>query len=207
MTRPFSDDLAEYVLGSLPDARRLELDAELARSPELQREVAALREALGVLTDHLPRVQPRKNGRAALLAALGSADRYSPFVGDLARHFDLPASRVRELLRSTDDRNAWLQSPVDGIHMIDFPSGPNAIADHAGFVTFPKGLQFPYHRHLGPEVNYILHGSMLADDGRLYIPGEALSMPTGSAHAFSFPHADTMIAVIHLGFEFIDKPG
>jgi quercetin dioxygenase-like cupin family protein len=127
-------------------------------------------------------------------------------VGDLARHFDLPPARVRELLRLTDSEAAWQPSPMPGVRLIDFPSGPGAIASHAGFVTFPKGLEFPYHRHLGPEMNYVLHGSMLGDDGHLYIPGEVLAMPADSAHAFSFPDTDTLIAVVHLGFEFIDKP-
>lgn len=32
-------------------------------------------------------------------------------------------------------------------------------------------------------------------------------MPADSAHEFSFPHERTLIAVIHLGFEFVQKPG
>jgi hypothetical protein len=206
MTARTPDDLAEYVLGIVPEPRRLELEGEIAKSRALQREVAALRDAFGQLDDHLPGVQPRENSRNALLAALDSAARFSPFVGDLVQLFDLPEARVRELLGYTDDPARWIQTPVPGIALIDFPSGPKAIASHAGFTTFPKGLEFPYHRHVGPEINYILRGSMRGDDGRLYIPGEALVMEAGSSHEFSIPDSETLIAVVHVGFEFIDKP-
>jgi hypothetical protein len=201
------DDLIEYALGSLPEARRRELEAEIGHSRELQQELAALREAFGRLDDHLPAVEPRPDARAALLEALDSADRFSPFVADLMRHFDLPETRVRSLLHRMDDPAAWKDGPMPGIHLIDFPSGPGAIATHAGFTTLPRGLQFPYHRHLGPEINYILEGSMLGDDGQLYIPGEALILPQGSAHTFSIPDSDTLVAVIHVGFEFVDGRG
>jgi len=206
MMRPAHEDLAEYVLGSLPNALRGALEAQIAGSPDLQRDVAELREAFGALDDQLPRVPPRPGSRAALLGALDSAERFSPFVGELALHFDLPIARVRELLHQTDDPARWIAAPVPGIRLIDFPSGPNAIATHAGFVAFPRGLQFPYHRHLGPEINYILEGSILTG-GKLYIPGEAVIMEPGSCHEFEIPDSDTLIAVIHIGFEFIDKPG
>jgi hypothetical protein len=205
MTRPAYEELAEYVLGSLPGDRKRALEMLIASSPDLQRDVAELREAFSVLDDQLPRVPPRAASRAALLGALDSADRFSPFVDDLVGYFDLPLARVRELLHQTDDPARWIATPVPGIRLIDFPSGPNAIATHAGFAAFPKGLQFPYHRHLGPEINYILEGSLFAG-GRLYIPGEAVIMEAGTAHEFSIPDADTLIAVIHIGFEFIDKP-
>jgi hypothetical protein len=201
------DDLIEYALGSLPEQRRRELEAEIGRSRELQQELAALRETFGLLDEHLPVIEPHPGARAALLEALDSADRFSPFVADLMRHFDLSESRVRGLLRQMDDPAAWKAGPMPGINLIDFPSGPGAIATHAGFTTLPRGLQFPYHRHLGPEVNYILEGSMLGDDGQLYIPGEALILPQGTAHAFSIPDSDALVAVIHVAFEFVDRPG
>jgi hypothetical protein len=205
MMRPAPEELAEYVLDSLPDDRRGDLETQIAGSPDLQRQVADLREAFRVLDDQLPRIPPCGASRARLLGALASAERFSPFVADLCLHFDLPIARVRELLRQTDDPARWIATPVPGIALIDFPSGPNAIATHAGFAAFPRGLQFPYHRHLGPEVNYILEGSLLTG-GQLYIPGQAVIMEAGTCHEFEIPDADTLIAVIHIGFEFIDKP-
>jgi anti-sigma factor ChrR (cupin superfamily) len=205
MMRPAHEELAEYVLGSLQNPRRGMLEAQIAGSPDLQRDVAELREAFSVLAEQLPGVLPRPASRSALLDALDSAARFSPFVDDLAVHFDLPIARVRELLGQTDDPARWIATPVPGIALIDFPSGPNAIATHAGFAAFPRGLQFPYHRHLGPEINYILEGSLLTG-GKLYIPGDAVIMEPGTCHEFEIPDADTLIAVIHIGFEFIDKP-
>lgn len=207
MTRKAFDDLPEYVLGTLPEAERSALEAELASSPELRRELTAVREVLGLAA--APAAAPRSSaaGRSRLLAALASGDRYSPFLQDLARHFDLSLARVRELFHKIDEAASWEAGPMPGIQVMHFAGGPNAIAPDTGFVRLPRGLQFPYHRHLGHEVNYVLEGAVRDGDGRLYVAGEAIEMKPGTAHEFSIPDdADALIAVIQAGFEFVEKP-
>jgi anti-sigma factor ChrR (cupin superfamily) len=206
MTRKALEDLPEYVLGTLPEAERRVLEGELAASPELRRELSAVREALGgaVADVQAPRASA---SRSRLLAALTTGDRYVPFLHDLARHFDLPLQRMRELFHQVDLAASWVPGPLPGIQLMHFPGGPNAIAPDTGFVRLPAGLQFPYHRHAGHEVNYVLEGALRDGDGTLYVAGEAIVMGPGTAHEFSVPEdRDALIAVIQAGFEFVPKP-
>jgi hypothetical protein len=204
MTQPALDELAEYVLGTLPEPRRHELSALIDGSAELRHEVQAVREALGALPPGGPPVRPRADARAALLRALDDGERFSPFLDDLARHFDLAKTRVRELFDWIDDARRWEPGPIMGISVMHFAGGPQAIAPDAGFVRFPKGFRFPMHRHIGHEVNYVLQGAVRDGDGMLYLPGEALIMAPHTTHTFSIPEdAATLIAVVQAGFELV----
>jgi hypothetical protein len=207
MNRKALDDLPEYVLGTLPEPELRALEAELAASSELRRELDAVREALGRASEVDSGPRAPLSARARLLDALASGDRYSPFLADLARHFDLAPERVRELLHAIDLPASWEAGPMPGIEVMHFAGGPRAVAPDTGFVRLPKGLEFPYHRHVGHEVNYVLEGAVRDGDGRLYVAGEAIVMEPGTAHEFSIPDdADALIAVIQAGFEFIQKP-
>ncbi|MFI5308396.1 MAG: cupin domain-containing protein [Polyangiales bacterium] len=204
MSQPVSEEIAEYVLGTLSEARRREIDALVERSAALKQEVRTAREALGLLSDAVMPVAASTRGRAALLSALDGAGRFAPFVSDLTRHLDLTKARVRELLAFIDDATRWEPGPIPGIMLMHFAAGPNAIAPDTGFVRFPKGLRFPRHRHVGHEVNYVLQGAVRDDDGTLYLPGEAIIMAPGSVHEFSIPEdADALVVVVQAGFEII----
>lgn len=201
------DDLHDYVLSVLPDADRRVIDAELARSPELASEVRAVRETLFGGPAASDSAKPRADGRNRLLAALDTGSRYAPFVADLCRAFDLGAARMRELCDAIDLPASWEAGPLPGIAVMHFPGGPNAIAPDTGFVRLPRGLQFPYHRHLGHEINYVLEGAVRDGDGTLYLPGEAIVMAPGTSHSFSVPEdGDALIAVVQAGFDFIAPP-
>jgi hypothetical protein len=212
MSRNALDALTEYVLGTLPESERRALEAEIAASPGLRRELDSVRETLGSLAEAEPEgpADPgaQAQGRARLLGALASSDRYSPFLHDLSRHFDLAPERVRELFSAIDRAESWEAGPVPGISVMHFAPGPQAIAPDTGFARLPRGLKFPYHRHIGHEINYVLEGAIRdGEDGRLYVAGEAIVMGPGTAHEFSIPDdADALIAVVHVGFEFIPKP-
>ena len=68
-----------------------------------------------------------------------------------------------------------------------------------------RGLQFPHHRHLGHEVNYVLQGAIRDSDGTLYLPGEAIEMAPGTSHDYSVPDdADLVMVVVQAGFEMLD---
>ncbi|HMI91553.1 MAG TPA: cupin domain-containing protein [Polyangiales bacterium] len=195
--------LEEYVLGRLSQAEESALLAALARSPELRRELAALRE-LAAASLNVGEVRPRPQARAALLRALDGAERRFAFVPDLVKLFDLGAERVRALLRLIDDAAQWEAGPIPGIFVMHFDGGPNALAADNGFVRLAAGLQFPMHRHFGPEVNYVLEGALRDGDGTLYLPGEGIVKNVESSHAFSVPDsADALIAVSQAGFEII----
>ena len=207
MNRKALDNLPEYVLGTLPDAERHALEAELEASPELRRELDAVRETLGLAAELDTAPRAPAGSRARLLDALTTGDRYSPFLGDLSRHLDLAPQRVRELFHAIDVPASWEAGPMPGISVMHFQGGPQAVAPDTGFVRLPRGLKFPYHRHVGHEVNYVLEGAVRDGDGRLYVAGEAIVMEPGTTHEFSIPDdADALIAVVQAGFEFVAKP-
>jgi hypothetical protein len=199
--------IAEYALGNLPDAELRALEEELAASDELRCEAMAVREALAALHVASAPVLPRPCARAALLSALSTGERFRPFLADLVFWCDLTAIRVRELLTQIDKASAWRPGPLPGLAFMPFAAGPNAIAHDTGFARMPRGLCFPYHRHAGHEINYVLEGALRDGDGTLYLPGEAMVKAPGSAHECHVPDdADTLIAVVQVGFEFIEKP-
>ncbi len=202
------EDLHDYVLELLPASERRRIDALVASSPDLQAELRAAREALGLLAHGEGGMRAPAAGRSRLLSALDSGARYAPFVADLCASFDLGAGRIRELCDQIDVPSAWEAGPIPGISVMHFPGGPNVLAPDTGFVRLPRGLHFPYHRHVGHEINYVIEGAMRDGDGTLYLPGEAIEMTAGTAHEFSIPDdADALIAVVQAGFEFIPKPG
>jgi len=201
------DDLQDYVLDLLPNTERRKIDAEVARSPELAAKVRAVREALAQVATVAGVVKPRTGARDRLLAALSSGERYAPFFGDLASSFDLDLERIRELCDQIDLPSSWEAGPLPGISVMHFSGGPNAVAHDTGFVRLPRGLAFPYHRHVGHEINYVLEGAVRDGDGSLYLPGEAIVMTPGTEHDFSIPDdADALIAVVQAGFDFVPKP-
>jgi hypothetical protein len=199
--------IAEYTLGSLAADALRALEEELVAFGELRCEAAAAREALAALHVTNAPVLPRPEARDALLSALATGERFRPFVADLTRWCDLSAARVRELLSRIDEAGAWTEGPLPGLAFMPFAAGPNAIAHDTGFARMPRGLCFPYHIHAGHEINYVLEGALRDGDGTLYLPGEAMVKAPGSAHECYVPNdADTLIAVVQVGFEFIEKP-
>jgi hypothetical protein len=207
MTQLDLEELSDYALDLVPAARRREIDALVAGSPELQRELRALRETLAAVGSSLSQVAPPPGARAALLAALDSGKRFAPFLDDLVRHLDLAKSRVLELLDEMANPGRWELGPMPGIRLMHIEHGPLAVAPDAGFVWMQRGFQFPYHRHAGHEVNYVLEGAIRDGDGTLYLPGEAIIMAPGSAHDYSVPDgADLLMLVIQQGFDIEEKP-
>jgi anti-sigma factor ChrR (cupin superfamily) len=205
---PSDDELIEHALGtgSREPATEGALDALIAASPELQLEVLAIREALGLVGASLG-VSNRAAGRETLLAALDSSARFSPFIDDLARHFALPRTRVQQLLAATETPEAWVVTPRPGYRYMEFDTGAGAIASHAGFAELPRGMPIRYHRHMGPELNYVMEGALRTRDGRLISPGETLLMEPGSAHELTVDErADAFVAIVHEAFEIIEKP-
>jgi putative transcriptional regulator len=175
--------LPEHALGTLPREQADQLDAELARSPALARELDGIVAALARTAESLPPVAPDPSVRARLLRTLDSADRFAPFLARLTGLLDLTADAVRKLLTRIDDAAAW-EPGLPGMEMQHFAAGPRFATADAGFVRLQPGQAFPRHRHLGPEVTLVLEGAM-RDGDRVYGPGDVLEMAEGSEHSYS----------------------
>ncbi|MEN8184918.1 MAG: hypothetical protein ABFS46_20550, partial [Myxococcota bacterium] len=92
------EQLAELALGILDEEARVELERDLAGSPEARDEldrVEATLESLALAADSM---QPSPDRRAALLRSLEPDARFPAYVERVGVLFDLAQSRVRELL-------------------------------------------------------------------------------------------------------------
>jgi anti-sigma factor RsiW len=198
------DRLSDYVLGTLPapelDALRVEIDA----SPDLQREVAHLTEALARSASALPPVAPSPAVRRRLLDSLHGPDRFCAFFGPLARYFDLGVEAVRNLLARIDDPTAWEASPSPWIKLIHFEGGPALAGADAGLVRVSAGKIFPRHSHQGPELAFVLEGRMIKN-GRTYLPGDIDEVSTDEIHEYTVgEEQDLVVMVWHHGIRFIE---
>jgi anti-sigma factor ChrR (cupin superfamily) len=201
MKQEAAELLAEYVLGSLPEGERRQVRAELEASPALASAADALTEDLASLASLLPPLAPAGATRARLLHSLAGADRFSAFVAEIARRFDMAAGAVRQLLTRVDDPRCWEPSPLPGVTLIHFQAGPALAGADAGFVKLAAGTAFPRHRHLGAEMGMVLEGT-LHDGGKAYGPGEVIEYPEGSAHDYAAgPGRDLLMMVAHRGIE------
>ena len=207
--KPVIELLPEYVLGELPAEEQRRVEALVAASPELQREVDRVTEALAGAAAVLDPLPPPPGLRTRLVHTLGGVDRFAPFVEDLTELFELPAATVRRLLGRIDEdqwETSLLGVPLVGAELFHFPVGPGLQASGAagGVVRLRAGATFPAHRHHGDEVTYILEGGYLAD-GRVHGPGSSIPMSTGTAHDYrSAPERDLVMMVLHRGITLLD---
>ena len=191
--------LPELVLGVLPAGDEAALRAEVAASPELQRELTRLTEALVGVAEALPPVAPPPTGRAHLLAALNGPDRFRPFFAELSRRFDLAVDTIRALVARIDDPAAWEATEVPWVKLIHFSGGPALGAADAGFVRVGAGTRFPRHSHNGPEMSFILEGRMIEGD-RVYAPGDVYEASPPLVHDYVVgPERDLVVMVHHHG--------
>jgi hypothetical protein len=202
--KPILELIPDYVLGALPADEQRQLDTLIASSPELQREVDRLTEALaGTALDIAP-VAPAPEGRARLLRTLGSVDRFAPFLDELSRLFELPIETIRRLLARIDEHeweHTLLGVPLQGCELFHFAVGPGLRASGAagGVLHVQAGVTFPQHRHHGDEVTFVLEGGYVAGD-QIYGPGSRIEMSGGTAHDYrSAPERDLVIMVLHRG--------
>ena len=209
-----TDDLIpEYLLAALPAAERRAVEEELAAAPGLRRQVDALAEALALAAADAvapPPVPPPPAAlRARLLATVSGVDRFTPFLDDLTRLFELPAEAIRGLLARIDGpRGAW-QRHLGGValetsELLHFAVGPRLSAGGAagGVLRIRAGGGFPAHHHDGDETTYVLEGAC-AVDGRALGPGATIEMKRGSTHdCRARPERDLVVMVLHHGITF-----
>lgn len=146
---------------------------------------------------------PPADGRARLLHALTGVARFRPLMAPLERLTDLGAGALTEVLRRIDDAASWIDG-APGIRYFHFHVGPAAPTPAAGLVRLRPGAVFPRHRHLGPEVSFVLDG-VLVEGGRQHGPGSVLESATDSEHEYAAgPGRDLLLVSLHSGIAFSD---
>lgn len=199
---PASHDarLVEYVLGTLPADERATLERELGA--DLQRELAATRDALSALPFTLPPQRPSPALRERLLASARGPARFAPFIDRVARFIDVAADKARELLASLELPSVWLASPGPNIHLVHLVGGPACATADIGFVRVAAGTTFPMHRHLGDEHVLVLQGGYLDTNGHRFRAGDVAFQAEGSSHEFTAdPEQDLIYITVFNGIE------
>ena len=137
-----------------------------------------------LMASSLEPVTPPADLRQRLLSSVvEGAARFLPFAADLGRHFDLSRERVAELLSQIDDPRVWTRGadPIQGF--FHFTPGPRLAGLHAGIIRMNPGAQVQQHRHVDPEITYVLDGAMRDDRGVRFGPGRSIEMAPGTEHA------------------------
>lgn len=193
------DQLWAYALGTLDADQRCALEADLAASPELRRELKVVFGALEALAP-----PPQSPSPAVLERVLASAQSqaFMPWTSRLADLLDVDQERARALLEQlASGTPAWQESPWQGVHLWHLKGGPAVAGADLGFVRLASGASFPRHSHTGEEHTLVLQGSYLdLDDGTLARPGDCIVMAAGSSHHYvAQPGPDCVLAARVMG--------
>jgi len=189
--------LVDYVLGALAPAERQAVELELARNPDLARNLLAVEEALAAVAWAQEPLRPPSSGRARLIEATRTEEtpRFA-FVDRLARFFDLSANDVRALWVKAASPVSWEPAALPGMFLFHLIPGPRFAGTDAGLVRFDPGVTFPMHEHLGAEQTFMIEGGLTLDDGQALLHGQDLIMPAGSRHGFTVGPAGCLYALL-----------
>ena len=162
MNRNEAESLAgDYVLGALSGPELAEFEANLARDPALQRQVAAWERRLTPLAATLPEVEPRASVWEAIEAALDAAG---------------PPATVT--VRAQEGEWRILAPGLEiKVLMVDRDTGFQSF-----LLRLAPGCQLPAHDHGSLEECLLLEGDMLIGD-RAYSQGDYHAALPGSRHA------------------------
>lgn len=206
MTHPPADS-AFYALGLLEEPERsalvARLGADAAARTDLARTEAGLTDFAATATagDSAVGAAGLAHVRARLLRSLDGAERFHPFVSRLEALLGLPAIALKRLFARADSADEWT-TVAPGIEMITRASDPSPARGQTTLLRLAAGRVFPRHRHLGPELAFVLEGNG-DDGGHDYGPGDVIEHETGSAHDFT-AGADrgVLLLIAHNGITF-----
>ena len=191
------DRLPDLWLGDLSAKERAEIDAHVGQCARCAAEARAMNETFANLALAIPPISPSPHIKARVLAAAAGKGRLAQYVAQLARFFDVTAEKARALLDVVDEPSAWEPGPVEGVALLHLNGGPRFAMADCGLVRFPAGMDWPLHRHVGPESMFIFEGGIVETDGTRWVAGQELHKPAGSEHAFKIlPETDCVCAVI-----------
>jgi quercetin dioxygenase-like cupin family protein len=129
--------------------------------------------------------------------------RYAPFFDRLAELFDLSERDIEALLESARDERSWQRTWLPGVRRFEVRPGPRLRGAEACLMRFSPGLEFPKHRHLGPETLFVLEGNYVDTSGTRVGAGDEQDMQSGSEHTLRVEeHGPCVLAVVSGGVEF-----
>jgi putative transcriptional regulator len=210
--RDLRERLPEHALGALAPEEAAEVEAAVAKDPELAAEVDAWRETVGRLAHGTVAPEPAPPALWARIEAdlgEGAARRpFAAFAARIGRALTVSAAAAKALLDRIDLASAWSVGPSETSRLYHIEPGPGLPAGAvAGFVKVAPGQRFPAHTHHGEELVIVLQGGFRDEDGTVVRAGEEARKPAGSKHWFDALEGETLIylAVIEGAVEF-DAP-
>lgn len=187
---------------------KAETDADPFELPEFVREAgaddpAAVAEVMGAMAA-LSGAPVSLESRERLLAAVRELPlRYAPFYERLGQVWDLPETRLCEVLTLAKDAGQWQWTVLPGVRQIEVQGGPRTESARVRLLKFSPGLRFPRHRHLGLEHVLVLEGSYTDSDGHEVGPGDLQVMEAGSEHGLRVHQEQPCVAaLVQFGMEF-----
>jgi anti-sigma factor ChrR (cupin superfamily) len=175
------DSLWEYALGTLAPEEHAEVLRHIGECASCATQLRDAEEAVSLVALDLP---PKAPSPAVFERLMQSTQgRYEGLVDKLARMWDLGHAQIRALLEWMKTAD-WEPSGIPGVDVLHLQPGPAAAHADAGFVRFVPGMEFPFHDHIGQELQLIMDGEMTDNSGIIYRVGDSMSMPVGSTHSF-----------------------
>jgi anti-sigma factor ChrR (cupin superfamily) len=188
--------LWEYALGTLAPAERAQVERHLAECHACAAQLRETEETVALVGLDLPPETPSPAVLEQLLQSTGS--RYEGLVAKVEKMWDLGAIRIRELFEWMKTAS-WEPSGIPGVDVLHIQPGPAAAHADAGFVRFAPGTDFPFHDHIGDELQLILDGLITDDQGVAFRVGDTMFKPVGTAHSFVVGPEGCVIALSLVG--------
>jgi ChrR Cupin-like domain len=172
---------------SLDEADLADLDAALARSPELQTELAQFQAAAQNLAYAAP-LQPMADLKQRLFARVGSTRLIEPLTETLTDRPTIQSPELAPLLDWSLADLAAAAAPLDWQPLPGMASGETAIwridratNQVASFVRAAGRDRFPAHCHASGELLLVIQGDF-CDGDRTYSQGDRLYSTAQSLH-------------------------
>jgi anti-sigma factor ChrR (cupin superfamily) len=178
--------LIQYALGVLSAAESASVDAALAASTEIRKQLYEIQETLTKMALSECTLQPDPRLRERVLASIEPGTRFEGFTERFAELFDLSKKEATRLLGKIDQTQAagWTSTVFPGVKILKFPGGPRVASATCGLISIKPNTLFPRHRHRDEERVLVLQGRARENSGRLFQPGDLLISGPGSEHAF-----------------------
>lgn len=143
--------LAEYLLGTLAEDERAELDARLGSTPALRARLEVVKARLDA-----PPVSAGA-GWSRVAAWLEGGQRFAHLVPALARLFELTPAAAQALVDTLDDDDAWEDAPEDGVELLAVEAGPSLAGRDARIARLHPGAS---HRQAWSNL-LVLEGALM----------------------------------------------
>lgn len=182
------NELIEYLLGE----RSPDDDKELKKllvSKGADTKLAAISQQLENIALSTPSVKPSTQLKDSIFSHIEKTgiEKFSGLINRLTSFFQLPVSRIKEVLETTNDTNlsVWDKTTIEGAYLHHFKAGGNLSGAHCGLIYLEPGNEITEHEHLGEEQMLVLQGEVTTSDGKTYQVGEIAISDGGTSHTLT----------------------